>query len=270
MKKVIVAFEGTTFSEGAIEFARKLNEINPILLTGLFLPQSYLASLWSYASSDDTSDTPLIEEESSTMITNNIRQFEKMCQTNKINYKIHKDFYDLALPELKTESMFADLLILSSEKFYEAAGSDQDEYLETALTSIKCPVVVVPEHFTFPDSNLLTYDGKDDSIFAIKQFAYILPELSGNRSLVVFASTEKNIPEIKALEELTQSHFKNVSFEILDFDPKKFLSTWLSEQRSSIVVCGSYGRSGLSQFFKKSIMKQVIYEHKLPVFIAHR
>ena len=40
MKKIILAFEGTHFSEGAFEFARKLNELRPILLTGVFLPQT--------------------------------------------------------------------------------------------------------------------------------------------------------------------------------------------------------------------------------------
>jgi hypothetical protein len=36
MKKVILACDGSHFSEGAFEFARRLNELRPILLTGVF------------------------------------------------------------------------------------------------------------------------------------------------------------------------------------------------------------------------------------------
>ena len=37
MKKVVIAFDGNHFSEGAFEFVRRLNELQPILLTGVFL-----------------------------------------------------------------------------------------------------------------------------------------------------------------------------------------------------------------------------------------
>ena len=40
MKKILIAFDGTHFSDGAFEFARRVNELQPILLTGVFLPQA--------------------------------------------------------------------------------------------------------------------------------------------------------------------------------------------------------------------------------------
>jgi hypothetical protein len=45
MKKIILAFDGANFSEGSFNFARKMNEISPILLTGIFLPQVNYAAL---------------------------------------------------------------------------------------------------------------------------------------------------------------------------------------------------------------------------------
>uniref|UniRef100_UPI003978FF57 hypothetical protein n=1 Tax=Salmonella sp. SAL4450 TaxID=3159905 RepID=UPI003978FF57 len=48
MNKVVIAFDGTQFSEGAFELARELNEMQPILLTGVFVPQLNYANLWSY------------------------------------------------------------------------------------------------------------------------------------------------------------------------------------------------------------------------------
>src|SRR5689334_22047646 len=49
MKKIILAFDGVHFSEGAFEFAKRINEEEPILLTGIFLPQANYANLWSFA-----------------------------------------------------------------------------------------------------------------------------------------------------------------------------------------------------------------------------
>lgn len=49
MKKIVIAFDGTNFSEGALAFAIGLNKLSPLLLVGSFLPQIDLSSSWSYA-----------------------------------------------------------------------------------------------------------------------------------------------------------------------------------------------------------------------------
>ena len=44
MKKILLAFDGTHFSNGAFQFARELNELEPALVTGAFLIVGGLAS----------------------------------------------------------------------------------------------------------------------------------------------------------------------------------------------------------------------------------
>ena len=106
------------------------------------------------------------------------KRFETLCQHNGIAYRVHKDFIFFAMPELKKETRFADLLIISSEKFYiNLASEAPNPYLHEALNRAECPVVVVPETFRFPQRNVLAYDGSETSLFAIKQFAYLFPEL---------------------------------------------------------------------------------------------
>ena len=274
MKKVILVFDGTNFSEGAFEFARKLNELQPILLTGVFLPQTELANLWSYAYAVSSPVfVPLVENDESELINKNIERFEKLCQSNVIDYRVHKDFFYLVLPELKKESNYADLLILGSEVFYKGADFNlADNYLQEALHGVKCSVVIVPEKFDFPESIILSYDGSEDAVFAIKQFAYLFPELTGKQTVLVYASddAEEEFPDKMQMEELAARHFKNLSFLQLVIDPKKYFSTWISENKSAMLVSGSYGRSGFSQLFKKSFIKDVIADHQLPVFIAHK
>ena len=275
MKKIILAFDGTHFSEGAFEFARRLNELQPILLTGVFLPQTQLANLWSYADGAGigSSFIPMLEDSESELVQKNIDRFEKLCQGNGIDYRVHKDFFDFAIPELKKESRYADLLVLGSELFYENIGTGSPgDYMRDALQDVKCPVLLVPEKFDFPESIILAYDGSDDSVYAIKQFAYLFPELTNRNSLLVYANTdaEEDFPDKILVEELAARHFSNLTLFKLDVKPKKYFSTWISEKKSAMLVSGSYGRSGLSQLFKKSFVKEVIADHRLPVFIAHK
>src|SRR6188474_1853169 len=102
MNKILLAFDGAHFSEGAFEFARRMNEINPVLLTGVFLPQvDYVDSL-SYADGvNGRVFSPMVESYKSEITAKNIKKFETLCQKNSIEYtvhkKVHKNFSDSAL-----------------------------------------------------------------------------------------------------------------------------------------------------------------------------
>jgi len=273
MKKIILAFDGTHFSEGAFEFARQLNKLSPVLLTGVFLPQSQLSSLWSYSKAATAPLFPVFGTEDSALVQENIDRFKVLCENNGIEYRVHKDFYDFVLPELKRESIYSDMIILGSEVFYENVGiHDSNVYLQQVLHDVVCPVVLVPEKFDFPESIIVAYDGTENAIFAIKQFAYLFPELCSLPCMLVYASKEHDseIPHKEMVEELAGWHFKNLTIYKLDINPRKHFSAWMSERNSSMLVSGSFGRSGLSQLFKRNFINEVIGDHKLPVFVSHR
>src|SRR5574338_569740 len=183
MKKILLAFDGSHFSEGACGFAKNLNEKNPILLVGAFLPQVDYANLWSYSGGGMTGPLfiPLVEGEDSEAVKKNVERFESFCEKNGIEFRVHKDFYDFALPELRKESRFADLLLLGGETFYENIGTDEpNDYLKDAL------------------------HGVEDSVFAIKQFAYLFPEFTDNKTILVYVNEkgEERFPEEVSIEEL--------------------------------------------------------------------
>jgi len=274
MKKILLAFDGTHFSEGAFEFARRMNERFPILITGVFLPQIDYANVWSYAEGvSGPLFVPLLEGEDGEAVQKNIAKFESLCQNNNINYRVHKKISDFALPGLKKETRFADLLIIGSESFYENLGVNKlNESVKDALHASECPVLVVPEKFEFPKSNILAYDGSDDSVYAIKQFTYLFPELCNNKTLLVYAKEkdEKELPDEVYVEELAARHFPDLALSKLLINPKKFFNTWAKEKQASILISGAFSRSVFSQIFKKSFVTDVIRDHKLPVFIAHR
>ena len=147
-----------------------------------------------------------------------------------------------------------------------------NDYLRDALHDVACPVLLVPEKFDFPESIILAYDGSEDAVYAIKQFAYLFPELNNRQTLLVYANddAEEDFPDKIQMQELAARHFSNLTLFKLDVNPKKHFSTWVLEKKSAMLVSGSYGRSGLSQLFKNSFIKDIIASHRLPVFIAHK
>jgi nucleotide-binding universal stress UspA family protein len=273
MKKILIAFDGIHYSKGAFEFARRLNELQPILLTGVFLPQVDFSNALSYAQGGAAAFIPLVEGYNAELVQQQVQIFEEACVRHQIEFRIHKERYDFAMPELKKETRFADLLLLGSEKFYGNLGTKTpNDYLRMALHEAECPVILAPEDFKFPESNVLSYDGSEDAAFAIKSFHCLFPELCDNKTILVYATEKRKaeIPEMDYMKELSARHFSNLTMQILEADPKKYFGTWINDIKNPILVCGSFGRSGISQTFKHSFISEVINDHKIPIFITHR
>jgi len=262
-------FDEKHFASGAFRFASRFNELQPVLLTGIFLsPVNYL-SLWGYSAE---LYTHTLEEENK-QVKSNIKQFGALCRKHHIEYRVHpEDPADLTIPRLRKESRFADLMLISSEHFYEHLGAEQpNDYCKEILSETECPIMVIPEKAAFPATNILAYDGTASSVFAIKSFAYLFPELCNNPTLLVYAheKDKKELPDQTFIEELAARHFPDLTLYKLSFDPKKFFATWIKEEKAPILVCGAFGRSSFSQLFKKSFVTDLIREHTLPIFIAH-
>ena len=275
MKKILLAFDGCNFSEGAFEFVRRLNEIQPVLVTGVFVPQVAYSNVTSYspAAAFAGAYVPLVDDDDTEVVEENIHRFETLCRKNGMQYRIHKDFVDFALPELKKESRFADVLIISGELFYKRfIELDHYDYLRDLLHVSECPVLVLPEKYQFPVNNILAYDGSEESVYALKQFAYIFPELTLNKTLLVYAqdNDERDFPSKEYIVELATQHYKKLIFYKLDMHPRKYFSTWIKNEKGPLLISGSFGRSAFSQVFKKSFVADIIRDHKVPVFIAHK
>lgn len=268
MKKILLAFDGTKFSMGAFEFARRLNDLEPILLTGVFLPQEDFSISWSYARGKEASFIPPVEPFVSEKVMENISSFEALCRQYGIEFTTHLHFHDLAMPELKKETRFADLLILGGQKFFEGG---ELSYLTDVLQDAACPVLVVPEFYNFPHHIILAYDGSASAAFAIKQFACLFPELGRLSTTLVYSSNkEQPVPDLDYIEELAARHFNNLDIFILRLDPRKEFNTWLKLHPGGLMVCGSFARTAFSLAFRKSFAEDTIIDHIVPVFVAHK
>jgi hypothetical protein len=273
MNKIVLLSDKEQLSKGAFEFARMLNEQDPILLSGVFLPQEdYWNSLvyYSYGLGTVAPYLPIPEiAENQTAIS----QFTTSCVRNGIEYRVHEKRFESIGAELRTETRFADMLVFSNQSFYQHLDrSVSEEYTDEALHLAECPVVITPEHFSRPENIILAYDGSASSVYAIKQFAQLMPALAGLKTLLVYVNPYDGteLPHRSYIEELAARHYPNLTFQKLDIDPSRYFDTWMSEQKNAMLVAGSQGRNGISELFRKSFIQEVISEHMLPVFTAHR
>ena len=78
------------------------------------------------------------------------------------------------------------------------------------------------------------------------------------------------MPDEVYVEELLARHYNQLTIFKLDVEPDEYFSTWLSNKKQAMLIAGSYGRSGLSEIFRKSFITEAIKAHKLPIFIAHK
>lgn len=271
MKKIIIPFEGANYSKGAFSFVSLLNKTCSLLVVGIFLPSVDYARFFFFpAAFAAPSFVPLQEAADEKLIEKNINRFLAFCSQENITGKVHRDFYEAAIPQLTKETRFADLMVLGSEVFYTVGADGPVEYLRDTLHHSDCPVVIVPEIFKPPKEIILAYDGSPSSIFAIKQFAGLFPMFSDLPVQLVYAGEEAQpLPEEILIRELAGCYFKNLSIQHLSSENKKNFIGWMNTHEDALLVCGSFSRSGISEFFTKEFVIDSIRQHKTPIFIAH-
>jgi len=129
-----------------------------------------------------------------------------------------------------------------------------------------------PYSFDHIETILFTYNGTKSSVFAIKQFCYLFPELRQKKAVVVCVRNdgEGAIDEQFRMKEWLKNHYSGVEYVLLKGDPSDELFGYLIEKKDAIVVMGAFGRGTLSRFFKPSHARLVVKTINLPIFIAHQ
>lgn len=274
MKKLIIALDGQHFPKGAFEFVKNINTKTKVLLAGVFLSPVDYSKVLAFTGMEGVTLMPewLIKNDDDLLVNKNISLFEEACSAEGIDYRIHKDTDLMAISSLIEETRFADALLISSDLFYQNVSKEQPNfYLEEVLKRSECPVMLVPENYEEPNRVILTYDGNESSVFAIKQFAYIYPELAKKESILLsITNHEDDLPEYSLITELVSRHYPDLKIQALHLKNKKDFSEWMSGKPNSIIVIGAFSRSVFSQLFKKSFASDVIHDIKMPIFISHK
>ena len=274
MKKIIIAFDGSHFSEGAMQMAEWLNEGQTLLMAGVFLSPVDYREVIGYSGAGMSGAVVLPEWGSDDApIRENMARFEERCRRKGFEYRVHRDTDFFALQELIRETRFADLLILSGEMFYGNIDRDQpNEYLKRTLHESECPILVVSEEFHAPAGLVLAYDGKASSVHAIKQFAYLFPERCEMNAILVSAEEESDaeMPHEELVSELAARHFPKLTLKNAAGRDRESLIEWIQRRKDCLLVSGAFGRGEISSLFRRSFATELIRQHRIPQFIAHR
>jgi nucleotide-binding universal stress UspA family protein len=271
MKKILFALDGNHFSPTAFEFIRRLNEKDPVVVTGVYIPAFVNDLVWALPSEEDAFSVPRLLEEDEEMIRGNIQGFKDACIANQIEFRVHGDVGYSILEGLEKETRFADLFVIGYEGFYkDSTGEYVQEKLRGIVETAECPVLLVPEKAAFPENVIIAYDGGASSVYAMKMFSYLFASFRDAETLIVYAELNgTDLPSEDYVKELAAPHFNNLVFSSIDLEPRRYFTTWLRERPASMLVTGAYGRSELSQLFRKSFVAGVLEDNSLPVFIAH-
>jgi nucleotide-binding universal stress UspA family protein len=278
MKKIIAAFDGLKFSDGAKDYAVHFAKITKAHLVNIFLHD---VTYHTYKLSEVLDDEGMLTEKRKInleLIDDERRKvaetyFEEYCQQEGVNFSIHHNRM-IAIQELLRETVYSDLLIIDADETFSSHHEEPPtRFIRDLLADAHCPALVVPKKYKPIEKIILLYDGEPSSVHAIKMFSYILSAIKYLPIEVVSVKGEKeslHLPENKLMREYMKRHFPNAIYSVLKGEAQSEIVSHLHQQKENIlVVLGAYGRGMVSQWFKNSMADTLMKEFKIPLFIAH-
>ncbi|GAA3918233.1 hypothetical protein GO495_20685 [Chitinophaga oryziterrae] len=277
MEKILFVTDAIKLNTKMLDFAAFICNLSKSKLTGVFLenqenelrPADMIAQSAAMCGTSITDDISVVKEH---CCKDNIEQFQEACARRGIDCTVHRDRGN-PVQEIITESRYADLLLLDVEtSFLPEQEPIPTSLVKDVLADAECPVIILPVTFEGIEQLVFTLDGQPSSIFAIKQFTYLFPQLNEQRTVVVSINEEETIPEAEErykLKEWLHMHYKNIEFVSSPGNVRIGLLELVLQRSKAFIVMGAYGRNKLSNFLHPSHADPVLRTTNQPVFIAH-
>jgi hypothetical protein len=272
MKQILFVGAGNDFPQGAFQFLLSMQEQEPVNVMGLFFSPINIEGMVTAAHLPIQAPYDRLVKKERETVEANKELFAKQCEQHYIRYRIHDNEDQWDKQVLVKESRFSDLILLSGELFYAEVKLHQPNYyLHEALHAAECPIMVIPEDYSHCEHLFIAYDGSRESLFAMKQFCYLLPQYTNLPTEIVYVKEESegDIPDLDHLRHYSRHHFESMSFSKLNFKATRYFAGWIGERQHVMLISGSYGRSPFSYVAKRSFADKIVHEHKIPIFIAH-
>lgn len=272
MKRIVLICDGNNFPSGAFNFIKSLHETEPLFLIGVFFHSANLDV--SVPANVAFAPDPLLSltDIDIKAVNSSIQYFEQKCQQYGIEHRVHEQKGVFQIDDIVTETRFADVAAMSEQLFFSHIDEDQpNSFMKAVLHSSECPLLIIPETYCPVTHVTIAYDGKKESVFALKQFCFLFPQYTHLPTDIVFwvDKTDDEIPDLEYLQEFAGRHFTDLNIKELFFDPKKYISDWSLKNTDTIFISGSYRKSGLSALLKKSFVENMIKNSSVIIFISH-
>ncbi|MFI5153970.1 MAG: universal stress protein [Chitinophagales bacterium] len=271
MKKILFLCDGDNYPHGAFQFLKMMNAQEPIFLKGIFFNAIDYEQLITLSYLPLTAPYERMKTAEIQDVERSKEEFKKDCLHAGIKFLIHEKNEEWNRELLVKESRYSDCMVISEDLFMSQLLDTQPNFfMQELLHGSECPVAIIPEKFHEPDRLVFAFDGKKESIHALKQFTYLFPKYMDLPAQYVYVSEdEEEFPDEELLKEFSRCHNNAAGFAKLTFDPKKYFATWLEYRKNAILVTGSYSRSSISNLMRSSFTDHVIREHACPIFVAH-
>ena len=278
MQKIIAAFDGLKFSESTREYAVDIAKQTNTHLVGVFMDDPSYTSykIYELITKDGVSADTLKKYEEKDQSTRTIaaKNFEKACQKEGLEHNLHHD-RKIAIQALKHESIYCDLLIIDSgETLTHYKEKLPTRFIRDLLSDTQCPVLAVPQKYRPIQKIILLYDGGPSSVYAIKMFSYLLPQLKHLETEVISVNpvnTTLHMPDNKLMKEFMKRHYPKAKYTVTKGWAEDEIVRHLKQEQhqNALVVLGAYRRGTVSRWFRESMADILMKEVKLPLFIAH-
>jgi len=277
MKKIIAAFDSLCFSESTLEEAVKMAKQHDAHLVGVFLQEYTARGFVAYETLVGRvgSESDLFEElEKDDAATSraSIDTFEAACQEAGVSYSIHRDRKS-ARRELLHESIFADLLVIDPNETFSYVEQDMPGwFLRNILHEAHCPVWLVSRKLQPVQKLIFLYDGSPSSMFAIKMFTYLFPDMSEREVQVLSVKSgtlNMHVPDNKLIHEWMKRHYSRAGYKVVQGNEQDLINLCRDQGPEVLVVAGAYERGRISNWLYPSLADQLMRLLKAPLFITH-
>jgi hypothetical protein len=278
MEKILLAVDAIHPDRNSLDFSCYLGRLTKSAITGVFLEnlaigqrlelQNNYSSEYAAVRSWDPSQEYIAQLE---FIEKNIFLFKEGCSNREVCYKVHRD-RGVPTQELIEETRFADLLVVDpTTSFSKRFESPPTSFIRNLLKKSECPVIIAPESFEAIDEIVFSYNLSASSMFAIKHFTYLFPQLHDKKIRVLQINREGEWlgTEKYKLKEWLKCYYANFFFEAIKGDMEIELFDYLLKRKNALLVMGAVGRNAVSRFFSRNPAESLIQTVSQPIFIAH-
>ncbi len=277
MKNIIAAFDGLKYAVSTQDYAINIAKQTITHLVGVFMddPTYNSFKINEVVAEKNFSLDKIKKLEAVDKVTRyeSASLFEKACEHAKIEFSIHHD-HKIALQELKLESIYADLIMIgANETLTHYEEKPPTRFIRDLLSDTQCPILIVPNKFKAIDKIILLYDGEPSSVYAIKMFSYLLPQLKHLSTEVISVKNlddTMHLPNNKLMKEFMKRHYPKAKYIIMKGWAEEEIIAYLKIQEgNTLIVLGAYRRGAVSKWFRESMADILMRNLKLPLFIAH-
>ncbi|MGB3180191.1 MAG: hypothetical protein WBB45_02295 [Cyclobacteriaceae bacterium] len=216
-RKILIGFDGTGSIGPEIDFVSRYLVADQALVVGAVL-RKYTTVKLPCKCKCNGQLTCAGRRKAGSVLENMAHRLEVAGEEKGFRTLVRKDL-GMNITDLVQETRFADLLVLS-QRTWRKISRGIDRLDQATVPAWECPLLILPDTTENFEQVILTYNGSSDAMQGIKQFSYMLPELTGSLPVTILATYHPAAApassEEKLFIEYLKEHFGEVAFHKVD------------------------------------------------------